>query len=304
MILNKREVPIIALAGNPNVGKTSLFNALTGARQTVGNWPGVTVEHKSGHYQFESRKYEVIDLPGIYSLSGGTPDELVARNYILNEKPDLIVNIVDASNLERNLYLTVQLMELGAPILICLSMGDIAEQNGIVIDIPHLESHLGFQAIPVVLNKRFDAELLMGQIVANLESPRVAAQIHYDDIVETHLDVIWQKVLSSRQDHENEYPRAGEIYTQVIRTRWQALKLIEGDLEFLSQLDSAALELVKTEVRAIEKHRGQPAINVVADDRYGYIRGLVKDVVKRKKPGNWTFSDTVEIGRASCRERV
>ena len=118
MILNKREVPIIALAGNPNVGKTSLFNALTGARQTVGNWPGVTVEHKSGHYQFESRKYEVIDLPGIYSLSGGTPDELVARNYILNEKPDLIVNIVDASNLERNLYLTVQLMELGAPILI------------------------------------------------------------------------------------------------------------------------------------------------------------------------------------------
>ncbi|HCX59529.1 MAG TPA: ferrous iron transport protein B, partial [Candidatus Cloacimonas sp.] len=111
--------PVIALAGNPNVGKTTLFNALTGSRQTVGNWPGVTVEHKSGNISHKDSKYEIVDLPGIYSLSGGTPDELVARNFILNNKPDLIINIVDASNLERNLYLTIQLMELGAPILMC-----------------------------------------------------------------------------------------------------------------------------------------------------------------------------------------
>ncbi|NLO44780.1 MAG: ferrous iron transport protein B, partial [Candidatus Cloacimonetes bacterium] len=107
MKMTRNNTPVIALAGNPNVGKTTLFNALTGSRQTVGNWPGVTVEHKSGSYSHKGVHYEVVDLPGIYSLSGGNPDELVARDFILNAKPDLIINIVDASNLERNLYLTI-----------------------------------------------------------------------------------------------------------------------------------------------------------------------------------------------------
>ncbi|HPL51806.1 MAG TPA: FeoB small GTPase domain-containing protein, partial [Candidatus Cloacimonas acidaminovorans] len=179
--------PVIALAGNPNVGKTCLFNALTGAHQSVGNWPGVTVEHKSGICNYNGKSYEVVDLPGIYSLAGGSPDELVARNYILAEKPDIIINLVDASNLERNLYLTVQLMELGAPLLMCLSMIDIAEHNGIYIDTEHLSSHLGFAVYPLVLNKRIDVSPILKKVEEYLIQPPVPATIHYDEVVEKHL---------------------------------------------------------------------------------------------------------------------
>ncbi|MDD4277991.1 MAG: FeoB small GTPase domain-containing protein, partial [Candidatus Cloacimonetes bacterium] len=215
MTLNKR--PVIAVAGNPNVGKTTLFNALTGSRQTVGNWPGVTVEHKSGSYVYDGTTYEVIDLPGIYSLSGGTPDELVARNYILNEKPDLIVNIVDASNLERNLYLTVQLMELGAPILMCLSMKDIAERNGLKIDLKHLSEHLGFPVQSYTLNKRFHADVLKHKIQDALAAPPIPNQISYDEIVEVHLDKIWQGILSQNNviDSALDKPLATDLYWQV-----------------------------------------------------------------------------------------
>jgi ferrous iron transport protein B len=296
MNMNKIKTPIIALAGNPNVGKTTLFNALTGSRQSVGNWPGVTVEHKSGSYSHNGHKYEVIDLPGIYSLSGGTPDELVARNFILNEKPDLIVNIVDASNLERNLYLTVQLMELGAPILMCLSMADIAERNGLQIELEHLSSHLGFKVMYLTLNKRFNPKDLLDEIEAGLQNPPIPAHINYDPIVEQHLDNIWHGVLSSEKlsDSTLDKPLAQDIYWAVQKTRWQALKLIEGDPEYVLQLAEDDRLALEKEVRAIEKHRGQQASNVIADDRYGFIRGLVKDVVKRRRPGNWTFSDSVD----------
>ena len=294
--MNLNRKPIIALAGNPNVGKTTLFNALTGSRQTVGNWPGVTVEHKSGSYSYKGIDYEVIDLPGIYSLSGGTPDELVARNFILNEKPDLIVNIVDASNLERNLYLTVQLMELGAPLLMCLSMTDIAEKNGLVIEIDHLSKHLGFEVNPVVLNKRFDSHDLMGKIKNNLAHPSIPAQIYYDDIVEMHLDKIWREILQREYfpEAQADKPMPKDLYDQVQKTRWQALKLIEKDPEYSRLISDEQRLAIDKEIYAIEKHRGQAASNVIADDRYGYIRGLVKDVVKRKRPGNWTFSDAVD----------
>ncbi|MCB5272179.1 MAG: ferrous iron transport protein B [Candidatus Cloacimonetes bacterium] len=294
MTLNKR--PVIAVAGNPNVGKTTLFNALTGSRQTVGNWPGVTVEHKSGSYVYDGTTYEVIDLPGIYSLSGGTPDELVARNFILNEKPDLIVNIVDASNLERNLYLTVQLMELGAPILMCLSMKDIAERNGLKIDLKRLSEHLGFPVESYTLNKRFHAEPLKQKIKDTLAAPPIPNQISYDEIVEVHLDKIWQGILSQNNviDAALDKPQATDLYWQVQKTRWQALKLIEGDKEYLLQLSEDARLEVEKEIKAIEKHRGQAAPNVIADDRFGFIRGLAKEVVKRERPGNFTFSDAVD----------
>lgn len=293
MTLNKKYT--IALAGNPNVGKTTLFNALTGSRQTVGNWPGVTVEHKSGSYTFKGIEYEVIDLPGIYSLSGGTPDELVARTYILNEKPDLIINITDASNLERNLYLTVQLMELGAPILMCLSMMDIAEKNGLDIELEHLSEHLNFSVMPVVLNKRFDASMLMQAVQDNIELRPIPAQIRYDMVVEEHLDNIWQNVIKKEALPEIDPDlKATDIYWQIQKTRWQALKIIEGDQEYADKLSAEEREMVDKEIKAIEKHRGQVAINVIADDRYGFIRGLVKDVVKRKRPDHGTFSDAID----------
>lgn len=292
MTRKSKHNPIIALAGNPNVGKTSLFNALTGSRQTVGNWPGVTVEHKSGYYEHKGIRYEVIDLPGIYSLSGGTPDEMVARDYILNDKPDLIINIVDTSNLERNLYLTVQLMELGAPLLMCLSMPDIAERNGLQVDIPHLASHLEFDVISVILNKRFDPDPLMAMIAQNLENPRIPALIHYDEVVERHLEEIWKEIMAEKPVSDASLP--GQIYAQVLHARWHALKLIEGDAQMHARLTEEESVFVARQIKAIEKHRGQPSMNVIADDRYGFIRGLTKDVLKRKKPDSLTFSDTVD----------
>jgi len=296
-----RAKPIIALVGNPNVGKTTLFNALTGARQTVGNWPGVTVEHKSGMCRFHDRQIEVIDLPGVYSLSSGSPDEQVARSYILNEKPDLIINIVDASNLERNLYLTVQLMELGAPLLMVLSMNDIAEANGLSIDIEHLASHLGFTALPLVMNKQMDLSVLTAAIEHSLTHPTNPQCIYYDEIVEKHLDNILRTTveagmypLASRTESPTKVALAEEAYSALLQNRWMAVKLIEGDKEYSSKLNAEQKETVDKEILAISKHRGQEPGAVIADDRYGFIRGLVKDVVKRHRVGQWTFSDAVD----------
>ncbi|MDD2228556.1 MAG: ferrous iron transport protein B [Candidatus Cloacimonetes bacterium] len=296
-----RAKPIIALAGNPNVGKTSLFNALTGARQTVGNWPGVTVEHKSGICKFHDRQIEVIDLPGIYSLSGGSPDEQVARSYILSEKPDLIINIVDASNLERNLYLTVQLMELGAPLLLLLSMNDIAEANGISIDTSHLALHLGFSVLPLVMNKQMDLAVLTASIEHSLNNPVTPQCIHYDEVVEQHLDNILRLTADAGIQHkekletsQSKRAQAEEVYSALLQNRWMAVKLIEGDAEYSSKLNAEQKEAVAKEIMAISKHRGQEPAAVIADDRYGFIRGLVKDVVKRRRISQWTFSDAVD----------
>ncbi|HHV37506.1 MAG TPA: ferrous iron transport protein B [Candidatus Cloacimonetes bacterium] len=296
MKMTRNSKPVIALAGNPNTGKTTLFNALTGSRQTVGNWPGVTVEHKSGSFSHNGIDYEIIDLPGIYSLSGGTPDELVARNFILNEKPDLIINIVDASNLERNLYLTIQLMELGAPILMCLSMTDIAERNGLTIDLEHLSSHTGFEAISMVLNKRFDAKVLFDKVEENLKNPPVPQQVTYDHIIEEQLDELWQELLKEDKfsDSFHDKSKTEEVYSNLQKTRWQALKLLEKDQEYTLQLGEEDLNKLEERIAVIEKHRGQDVQNAIADSRYGYIRGLAADVVKRGRPDNWTFSDAID----------
>ncbi len=273
--------PVIALAGNPNVGKTTLFNSLTGSRQRVGNWPGVTVEYKAGTFGYQGTEYELIDLPGIYSLSASSPDEIVARDFIINEKPDLIVNIVDAANLERNLYLTVQLMEMRVPILLVLSMIDIADQNGIIIDSDHLQSHLGYPVFPVTLNRKFDADALKEAINQSLSKVPSSCEIRYDEIVEKSLE----NLLSTHS--ANDATPAG-------LQRWRFVKLLERDHEESGKASASVMESIEKEIKAIEKHRGQRSEAVIADDRYGFIRGLSKDVLRRKKLSRHTVSDRID----------
>lgn len=278
-----RENPIIALAGNPNVGKTTLFNALTGSHQTVGNWPGVTVEHKHGYFLRKGRRYDVVDLPGIYSLTAYSPDEIVARNYLVQQKPDLVINIVDASNLERNLYLTIQLMEMNVPLLIVFSMIDIAEQNGISIDYEHLKSHVSCPVQPLVLNKRFDPGQLFHLIDKCLIQPQQAYKLHYDEFVEARLNKVEEIV------REIDVPQ-----WEGLPKRWLALKLMERDPYFKAQLPPGYFEAIDKEIRAVEKHRNQSSAATLADDRYGYIRGLAEDVTKRLALTGGTFSDKVD----------
>jgi ferrous iron transport protein B len=155
----------IALAGNPNAGKSTLFNALTGARQHVGNWPGKTVEKKEGTWQHDGREYEVVDLPGTYSLTAYSLEEVIARDYIVDEHPDVVVTVVDAANLERNLYLVVQILEMGAKVVVALNMNDIAESRGIKIDVPKLSQALGATVVPTVASKGQGLDQLQETIV-------------------------------------------------------------------------------------------------------------------------------------------
>jgi ferrous iron transport protein B len=155
----------IALAGNPNCGKTTVFNALTGSRQRVGNWPGVTVEHKEGNFKFEETDITVIDLPGIYSFSAFSLDEKISREFILKEKPDLVVNIVDATNLERNLYLTTQLIEMKIPIIVAMNMMDVVKKRQIGIEMEHLQTHLDCPIVPLIANKNIGMDVLKSEIV-------------------------------------------------------------------------------------------------------------------------------------------
>jgi len=143
----------IALAGNPNTGKSTIFNALTGSRQHVGNWPGKTVEKKEGSWQYEGTDYKVVDLPGTYSLTAYSMEEVIARDYVINEQPDMVVTVVDAANLERNLYLALQVMEMGVKVVVALNMSDVAEARGFKINVPRLSQALSAQVIPTVARK-------------------------------------------------------------------------------------------------------------------------------------------------------
>ena len=156
----------VALAGNPNAGKSTIFNALTGSRQHVGNWPGKTVEKKEGKFKVDDYEIEIVDLPGTYSLTAYSPEEVIARDYIINEKPDLVVTVVDAANLERNLYLTVQVLELDVPVVVALNMSDIAKTRGLSIDIDMLSQGLSSPVIQTIANRSDGIQPLIEAIIA------------------------------------------------------------------------------------------------------------------------------------------
>lgn len=274
----------VAIAGNPNCGKTVLFNALTGSRQQVGNWPGVTVERVVGEYHYNDSRFETTDLPGIYSFSAYSLDEVVARSHILMDKPDLVVNILDASNLERNLYLTTQLLEMRVPMVVVLNMMDLAKQNGIEIEIDHLSRHLGCPVIPVVASKKKGIEELRQAIDEATQNPKISrTQVAYDSELEKVIAKVGEAI-------------AAKAAEKSVSARWGALKLLEHDnwaMEFLEVGDDAC-EQMRSDIQRVEKHIGEEVDIVVADGRYGFIHGLARDVLRRSSSTRKNITEQID----------
>lgn len=217
---------VVALAGNPNSGKTTVFNNLTGARQHVGNWPGVTVEKKEGICRWKGRSIRIVDLPGVYSLTAYSPDEVIARNFIVEEKPDAVVDVVDASNLERNLYLVVQLLEMGAPLVVALNMMDEADSRGYRIDVERLSQLLRAPVVPMEANRNRGTQGLLDEIakVTDKEIRIPELIVNYGREVEEEITKLESRI-SSAGDLARKYP-----------PRWLAVKLLEKDQQIVEVL--------------------------------------------------------------------
>ena len=217
---------VVALAGNPNSGKTTVFNNLTGARQHVGNWPGVTVEKKEGICRWKGRSIRIVDLPGVYSLTAYSPDEVVARNFIVEEKPDAVVDVVDASNLERNLYLVVQLLEMGAPLIVALNMMDEADSRGYRIDVERLSQLIRAPVVPMEANRNRGTQGLLDEIakVTDKEIRIPELIVNYGQEVEEEITKLESRI-SSAGDLARRYP-----------PRWLAVKLLEKDQQIVEVL--------------------------------------------------------------------
>ncbi|XSG85349.1 MAG: Fe(2+) transporter permease subunit FeoB [Methylohalobius sp. ZOD2] len=263
---------VVGVVGNPNSGKTTVFNGLTGARQRVGNWPGVTVEQKIGHFFFQGQRVEVVDLPGLYSLdvqaASLSLDERIARDFILSREPDLIVNVVDAANLERNLYLTVQLLEMKVPLLVILNMMDVVEQRGFELDAAQLAERLGVPAIPVVGTRSGNLEPVKSSIFRLASEKSVpVSMIGYPEIIE--------------QSIQGLQPRIGQVAPKQ-NTRWMALKLLEGDAWTTALVDRETRSLVAEQDRLIKELTGEDADLVIAESRYSFIHALTHEVLKQK----------------------
>lgn len=280
---------LVALAGNPNSGKTTLFNRLTGARQHVGNYPGVTVEKKEGSYRHEGREVQVIDLPGTYSLSAYSPEELVARQVVIEEHPQVVVDVVDASNLERNLYLATQFMELGLPLILALNMVDVAEARGHTIDYAHLSRLFQVPVVPIVANRGTGLAELKQAIREMADTPPgPPARIEYGSGLERALERI-TPLIEER-----------DLARPPCSPRWLALKLLEGDEVVRADIqaragDAAAiLDPVEDCRRTLAREFGDDADILVADHRYGFISGACQEAVRSNVESRHTASDRID----------
>lgn len=268
------EVLTVALAGNPNSGKTTVFNELTGARQHVANYPGVTVEKKEGEKEYAGRVMHFVDLPGTYSLSAYSLEELIARDFILKENPDVIVNVVDASNLERNLYLTTMLLELERPVVVALNMMDEAEAQGKQIDVGLLEQFLGVPVVPLVARRGEGVEELLRRIVQTAEQgqPR-RVQISLGPELEPHIAQLTESIRTAGLDKE-------------APARWLAIKLLEDDQQVRQRFARAgtAGQAILSHAEAARRHLremiGDDAEIAIADRRYGFVSGACREAVR------------------------
>ncbi|HEY2494753.1 MAG TPA: ferrous iron transport protein B [Paenibacillus sp.] len=278
-----------ALVGNPNCGKTTMFNELTGSTQHVGNWSGVTVEKKVGNARRFKENIQIVDLPGIYSLSPYSLEEMIARDYILDEKPDVLINIVDATNIERNLYLTTQLIELGIPVVVALNMMDALDAKGDTIEITRLEKQLGIPIIPTSANKGLGARELIEKALQVAQSVATGTRSSsslkiFDEKLEASIDVVSDAITDRGGNHS--YP-----------LRWSAVKLLEGDETVIisTGLGNEVLESVDTLRYQLEKEYDNDIESIFADYRYKYISKIVGKSVKKKRiSGELTVSDKID----------
>jgi len=281
----------VAIAGNPNAGKTSLFNRLTGAIQQVSNYPGVTVERKEGTARLDGRAFTVVDLPGTYSLTAYSQEEIVARNFVIDDKPEAVIDVVDASNLERNLYLTIQLLELGAPLVLALNMIDVARKRGFQIDIGRMAALLGVPVVATVAHRGEGVRELLEACAACVDRtgdgrPR---PISYGPEIDAQIDDLAASVR-----------RAG-AHADPAAARWAAIKLIEGDPEVRARLGAAGgavvapiLEAVDRSIQAIEKRFDDDAATVIAERRYGIAAGIVKECVTLTGQARQDMTDQID----------
>lgn len=268
----------VAFAGNPNCGKTTLFNAYTGARLKVSNWPGVTVEKKEGAFKFHDNQYKLVDLPGLYSLTCYSTEEILSRQYLLGDEVDVVVDVADASNLERNLYLTLQLIELGKPVILALNMMDIVEERGMEIDMHRLPEMLGIPVVPVSARKRTGLEVLM-HTVAHHQGKANSVP------VEHHHDLVCQSV--HRHDHHHEFAmvysdeiedkiddieeRLLKKYPDIVNPRWHAIKMLEKDVDIMKKYPVYVGDIV-------DKNYEHEIIN----QKYDFIEEIIDEVVMNK----------------------
>jgi len=270
----------IALAGNPNCGKTTLFNELTGSNQFVGNWPGVTVEKKEG----KLKKHDgviITDLPGIYSLSPYTLEEVVARNYLVEERPDAILNIVDGSNIERNLYLTTQLTELGIPVVVAINMMDIVRKNGDKIDIDGLSKAIGCRVLEV--------SAIKGEGVYEAVEAAISAV--------TNTKTIPQHAFSGEVEHALAHIEEAAVHDMPVeQQRWYAVKIFERDEKVLEKLKLSKEKLshIEEDIKHVEEEFDDDAESIITNERYNYIAAFLKNCYKKKNAGRLTVSDKID----------
>ncbi|NOZ24337.1 MAG: ferrous iron transport protein B [Planctomycetes bacterium] len=281
---------LIALAGNPNSGKTTIFNSLTGARQHVGNYPGVTVEKKEGRCIYDGITMHIVDLPGTYSLTANTLDEVVARDFILNERPDVVIDVVDASNLERNLYLSVQLMELGARVVLDLNMSDVASARGFQVDLDRLSRLIGVKVVSTVGHKEKGMEGLKAVVIEAAQSDEeVRFHVNYGREIEEEIGKLERLIEAAPGLTEKYFPR------------WLAIKLIENDADVTDKVQRAAadpdpiLTAAGKSMAHLQTIFGEYPEIVIAERRYGFISGACQEAVRITAEIRHTTSDRIDM---------
>ena len=282
--MNPKKITV-ALAGNPNSGKTTIFNALTGARQHVGNYPGVTVEQKEGFRTVKGYEIRFVDLPGTYSLTAHSIEEVVARDFIFREQPDLVVDVIDASNFERNLYLTTQLLELNVPMLLALNMSDVAEKQGFAFDDRKLSAFFASPVVHTVGSKGRGIERLLAGIIKELDHPSEEPKPHisYGKDIKRELDKI-EAVVDQEHQLVSKYGKT-----------WLALKLLEQDEDILTKGHTEeTLAVARQSAEALEQLYGDRADILVAEKRYGYVSGVYEQTVKRTIERRHDISDCID----------